>query len=107
MTGRVRGVVEGEITDDFARGTMVKLGSESDEHGPDYVLLKRLTDVQHIEPEPEWQMGDVVRDRHGCVWMRRLATEHPVWGPVYGPYQTYLPPQPLTLLVRDGKPVQP
>lgn len=110
---RVRVTIEGPLYDLLDRGMEIGLvdyrvyvptvmtEQESEWGGGLKVEVEVLPD-----PEPRWQPGDVVLDANGSTWQYLKATRG--WADYLG--NTVLPralPRPLTLVVRDGKPVTP
>lgn len=106
---RVRVVIEGEARalnstawkpDEFIVG---------DDGDTPNVISPSAAHVVSVEvlppPEPQWEVGDVVLAANGAVYSR--FPEGRWYGFAGGPYESDLPQavRPLTLLVRDGKPV--
>lgn len=67
-------------------------------------MEKAVTSVERLpDPEPDWQTRDVVVDADGVCYLRDGLG---AWRNFAGvAYATDFPTRPLTLLVRDGKPV--
>lgn len=97
---RVRVVLEGTVgyagnVSFIVGGARSSLIVPADEH---VISVERLPD-----PEPDWQTRDVVVDADGVCYLRDGLG---AWRNFAGvAYATDFPTRPLTLLVRDGKPV--
>lgn len=104
---RVRVVLEGEVirideSNDPGKQYFTLGGSEMTDvgwEGSEVVSIERLPD-----PELEWSDGDYVLDADGSVFFR-VGSRWRLGGPLGYEGDHGRPARPLTLLVRDGKPV--
>ena len=72
---------------EFKRGDRVKVEFEAKyahESGRDYVMVEGVTNARVPRSaltllEPEWRLGDIVKDEDGTVFVRCLDASHPCW----------------------------